>query len=319
MHITFSNPLYLWFLFLIPVLIFAHFFFFKRSRSKALIFSNIQAIRRMAKGNIISANLTHLVLRSLIVVAIVVAASGAKLNVLGDKSDVNIVFALDSSASMSSPDVGSSRFDTAKYLISNILSTSPRGGEYALISFSGASFIRQRFTFERAELLLTLDNMDVARLGGTDVGGAIIAATNLFESRSEGGRVLILLSDGLNNAGSFISSSPDEIVDYARDNLIVIHSIAIGGEGGPLGFLPEYYQIPAMFDDSLVNLLSEGTGGSSFRIESFSDVEGVVESLDFETSRAYITYDLAYWAFIVIFVLLSLEWILANTIYRRVL
>lgn len=319
MYITFDNPIYLWFLFLIPVLIIAHYYFLKRSRGKALIFSNLKALRRMAKGSLITANLTHLVLRCFIIIALITAASGATFWVMGDRSDVNVVFALDSSASMTAADVGSSRFDTAKSLTSSIVTSMPSGADYALVSFAGASLIESSFTSERAEFLLALENTDIARIGGTDLGGAIITATNLFELRPDEGKVLVILSDGLDNRGAFISGSPMETVEYARDNQVVIYSIAIGAEGSPIGFLPEYYEIPSMFDDELMIAMSEETGGEYFRVESEDDVQDVLSELEFGFSRGFISYNLYYWAFLVVFVLLIFEWIVANTVYRRVL
>ncbi len=273
----------------------------------------------MSKGSLITANSTHLFIRCLIIVFLVVGASGATLWVMDDRSDVNIVFALDASASMTSSDVGDSRFETAKSIVSSSLNNMPRGGEYALINFAGVSLIQQSFTQERAELLLSLEESEIARIGGTDVGGAIITATNLFELKPDEGKVLIILSDGLDNTGAFISGSPHETVTYAKENQVVIHSIAIGTEGGPVGFLPEYFEVPSMFDDELMNFMEEETGGSFHRVESLDDVQGVVSELDFETTRAYVNYNLFYWSFLVIFLLLIFEWVIANTVYRRVL
>lgn len=279
----------------------------------------MEALRRLVKGNILSANITHLILRCFIILFLIVGASGLTLWVMGDSSDVNVVFALDSSASMSSPDVGESRFDVAKSIISGILTNAPQGGEFAFIRFAGVSIIENSFTDNRAELFFSLEQASILRLGGTDVGGAIVTATNLFELRPDSGKVLILISDGLDNTGSFISSSPIETIAYARDNQVVIHSIAIGSEGGPLGFLPEYYQIPAMFSDELLIVMSEETGGNYYRVESLNDATAVINELQFETTRAYVNYNLHYWAFIVVFVLLVFEWIFANTYFRRVL
>jgi hypothetical protein len=306
-------------LLLVPILIFSHYFFFKRSAGKAVIFSNMDALRRLVKGNILSANITHLILRCFIIIFLIVGASGLTLWVMGESSDVNMIFALDSSASMSSSDVGESRFDVGKSIISDILSGAPQGSEFAFIRFAGSSVIENSFTDNRAELLFSLEGASTFRMGGTDVGGAIVTATNLFELRPDSGKVLILISDGLDNVNSFISSSPIETVAYARDNQVIIHSIAIGGEGGPLGFLPEYYEIPSMFSDELLILMSNETGGNYYRVESLNDAAAVINELQFETTQAYVNYNLFYWAFVVVFVLLVIEWVFANTYFRRVL
>jgi len=311
--------MYLWFLFLVPILIITHFYFFKKSKSKAIIFSNAQALKRMVKGSIFSANFTHLVLRCLIIICLITAASGATLWVLDESSNVNIIFALDSSASMSSPDVGESRFESAKDIISKIASDAPRANNYALLTFAGVTQIRQPFTNERAELNIALNQADISRIGGTDISSAIITATNLFELKPEEGKMLILLSDGLDNSNSFISQSLDEVSQYARDNQVVIHSIAIGSEGGPLGFLPEYYQISSMFDDKVVLTLANETEGTYSKIESFADIPNVIQSLEMESSKSFVNYNLFYWAFITVFILLTIEWVVANTIFRRVL
>ena len=300
-------------------MIIAHYYFLKRSRGKALIFSNIQALKRMNKGNIITANLTHLIIRCLTIFVLIIAVSGATIWVMGERSDVNIIFALDSSASMTSPDIGSSRFESAKSIISELVNNMPSGPEYALITFAGVSKIQRIFTQEKTELLLSLDQTEIFRIGGTDVGGAIITATNLFESKPEQGKMLIIISDGLDNAGSFITGTMDEAIFYAKQNQVVIHSIAIGTEAGPLGFLPEYYQIPASFNDEIMILMSEETGGTYHRVETTNDIQTVINEITLETNRAYINHNLYYWAPILVFLFLIIEWVLANTMYRRVL
>ena len=320
MYLTFSNPLYLWFLFLVPILIVSHYFFLRKSRSKALIFSNLSALKKMAKSNLITANLTHLIIRCLIIVVLIIGASGATLWVMGDRSEVNLIFALDSSASMTTADVGESRFSTAKLMINEIIDVSPRGADMALLTFAGVTFIQKSFTNERAEILLALEQSEIMRVGGTDLSGAIITATNMFELRPDEGKVLIILSDGLNNRGAFIAGSAVETIQYARENQVVVHSIAIGSEDeSPIGYLPEYYDIPSMFSDELLIELSEGTGGSYYRVESLDDVGAVISAMEFESTRAYVNYNLFYWAFVVVFLLLVVEWVLANTYYRRVL
>lgn len=300
-------------------MILAHYYFLKRTKTKAILFSNMSALRKMAKGNIITANITHLVLRSVLLITIIIAASGTTLWVMGERADVNIIYALDSSASMTSPDIGTSRFETGKSIISSITNNAPLGINYALISFAGVTKIQQRFTQEKIDLLIALEDTAISRIGGTDIGGAIITAANLFESRSDEGKILVIISDGLDNAGSFISGSPQEAVQYAKENQVIIYAIAVGSDSGALGFLPEYYQIPSMFNDELLIFMTEETGGNYYKIESVAEIPRIIQSIELNTQRAYINYNLYYYAFLIIFILIILEWILANTLYRRVL
>jgi Ca-activated chloride channel homolog len=279
----------------------------------------MQALRRMGKGKLITANITHLILRCLIILFLVIAASGASFWVMGNKGNSNIIYVLDSSASMTSSDIGSSRFDTSKSLIASLINNAPRGVEYALISFAGVSTIQKTFTEEKAEILLALEQTPISRIGGTDVGGALITATNLFQSRPDEGKTLIIISDGLDNAGSFISGTISEAVEYARQNQVIIHAIAVGTDSGPLGFLPEYYQIPSMFNDEIMILMTEETGGTYHRLETMDELQDIIDELELESERAYVNYNLFFWAPLMVFFLLIMEWIIANTIYRRVL
>jgi Ca-activated chloride channel family protein len=155
--------------------------------------------------------------------------------------------------------------------------------------------------------------------GGTDISGAIITATNLLMSDDDNGKAIILISDGVNTLGSFVMDPIAEAVDYAKQNQVIIHTVGIGTNQGPIGFLPEYYNISANYNEDALKYIANETGGKYFYAASTDEFSQVLSFLGENTSEKYIQVNLSFGALVLAIVFLFIEWGIANTLYRRVL
>ncbi|MGV8169694.1 MAG: VWA domain-containing protein [Candidatus Nanoarchaeia archaeon] len=213
MYITFDNPLYLWLFFSIPLFIISHFYFLRKSKSKAMKFANVETLRRISGDKLITKNILHLILRVLIIFCLIVAVAGTKLWVMGESNEVNYVVALDASASMTSEDVKPSRFVAAKDNVNEFVGAMQPRTKLALVTFSGVTEVIQPLTDSKTQFRLGMEKASISSTGGTDMPGAIITSTNLLLTEPEKGKAIILISDGINTLGASISDPIQEAVN----------------------------------------------------------------------------------------------------------
>jgi len=318
MYLTFDNPEYLWFLLSIPLFIITHFWFLKRSRGKAVKFANFETLKRIAGDKLLTKNMTHLVIRMIIMFCLIITASGANLWVKGLSNQTNFVMAIDSSASMTSEDVAPTRFDAAKTYMIDFVDNLDSKTKLGLVSFAGATIVESPLTDSKSDFKLALHNTKISKTGGTDVPGAIITATNLLLADPNQGKSIVMVSDGVNTIGAFLSDSIDEAIKYAKKNQIIINTIGLGTNKGPLGYLPEYYNISSSYDAGLLQKLANETGGRYIYASSANELAQAYTLLNKNSNEKYINFNFSFTALIIALVLLFLEWGLANTVYRRV-
>ncbi len=317
MYFTFERPEFLWLLFAIPLFIISHFYFLKKSRSKAMKFANFEALKRVSGDKFLTKNMTHLFLRVALVFFLIVAASGATFWYRGMVSEVDFVIALDSSPSMTSQDVFPSRFDEAKRIASDFIGSLGTRTSIGLVSYSGVSFVKSPLTESRLEIREALRSSEVMRSGGTDMPGAIITSTNLLAG-SERSKAILIISDGITTIDVFVGGSVREALTYARNNNVVIYTIGIGTDSGPVGFLPEYYNITIGFNEEILEFIAEETGGFYLYSPSATELEEAFNFIEGDAFEAYVDLELFFPALLVVLILVFLEWGLANTLFRRV-
>jgi Ca-activated chloride channel homolog len=310
MEITFSDPIFLWFLAGIPILIVIHFWSLNRTRLNALKFSNFEAISRIVGGKQdLSKNVGLLVMESVSLLFIVLAMSGVNVWYEGYGSDTDFVIALDTSSSMTTEDISPDRISAAKQAAMKFVDISPPGSEIGLVTFSGSPVVIQQLAENRITTKKNIDDVFVSVTGGTNIGDAIISSVNTLIA-SNSSRAVILLTDGQSNIGP----SLDEAIKYAKSYGVIIHTIGIGDEAG--GVLKGTSVVLGLNEQDLVKIAME-TNGQYFRAKS-------KEALDFSYNEiAYLNKqkmrrDLSFILIFGVFVILLIEWFLINTKYRTI-
>jgi len=309
MDITFANPLYLWFLAAIPLLILAHFISLRFTTKKALKFANFKAIEYITGKRILSKNYIMLALRIFTLLLIILAVSGAVLWYEGEASDVDYMLAIDSSGSMLADDYKPNRLESAKNAASLFISSISGETEVGVLSFAGVSFIKQRPTKDIFMASRAVENITIEMVGGTAIGSAIISSTNLL---TDSGRsnVIILLTDGQNNVGP----SVDEAILYANENHVTVYTIGMGTEeGGELSDIDVAFV--SKLDSETLNRIAEETNGKYYRARNESELSEVYETIALSSVKK-ISFDLSLAFLLIVTILLFVEWGLINTKYR---
>lgn len=187
-------------------------------------------------------------------------------------SGIEIMVALDVSGSMSAEDFQpQNRLEVAKDVLHDFILGRP-SDRIGLILFAGRSVTRSPLTLQHTPLLKTLAQVDLGKLpDGTAIGSAILSGINRLSSETQGetgDRILVLITDGRNNAGEV---HPFDTLPIARQKKIRIYTIGVGSYGDvPFpSFTPDgkktYRYEKADLDEGSLKRIADETGGKYFR------------------------------------------------------
>ena len=197
--LTFENPIFLWYLLSIPLLIYTHFYLFRHAKVKAMQFANFEALKRVTGERLITKNIIILTLRVLTLTCVIMAATGAVFWYEGMVNENDFVIAIDVSASMTAQDVLPTRFDAAKNAALEFVDKLESKSNIGIITFSGTTLIETTLIDNKATVKKTIENLEITKTGGTDISGAIITGTNILLSSEKGKAIILYWSwDGVN-------------------------------------------------------------------------------------------------------------------------
>ena len=286
-NFEFVNPQIFWLLLLLPLLLL--WFFWKRKQQTAVL--KISSL----KGFITPKNWLPklrpllLVLR-LITIALIIVAMARPRTVdestrIKTTKGIDIVIAIDVSASMLARDLKPNRLEALKVVASKFIQARPND-RLGLVEYAGESYTKTPLTSDKNIVLSSLKSIkyNTTITGGTAIGMGLATSVNrLKESRAKG-KVIILLTDGVNNSG-FID--PKIASELAVEFGIKVYTIGIGSNGmalSPIGILPngsfQYGNIQVEIDEDLLKQIAETTGGKYFRATSNSKLEDIYEEIN---------------------------------------
>lgn len=325
MEITFTSPQYLVFLLSVPLLIVTHFFTMVYLKRRAFKFANMEAIKRVTGGEkasfrntiFLSRNIGLLLIRTLVLLLLIFSASGMVLWTNRLTSNYDVVMVIDASSSMLANDISPTRLDAAKTAADNFISKLSSRTSVGVVSFSGASYIEQPMTTDLTAVQNAIDNIQVRRVGGTDIGGAIVTGTNLLLSQNtltngvlDKGRVMILLTDGQSNVGTPVP----EGITYAQQNQMRIFTVGVGTTQGG-SFLDS--NATSTLDQASLRQIASQTKGEYFRASSAQSLVDTFNQI-LAASNQRTPINLSQVLLIIAILLLFLEWGLISTKYRSV-
>jgi len=291
-HITrFANVDYLWLLFiLLPMVV--YYVYRVRNGQATVQVSSVRGIEKVPHSA--KYYLRHLpfVLRCLTVAALVVALARPQSsdNTSSTTTEgIDIIISLDISGSMLARDFQPDRMTAAKEMAARFVMDRPND-RMGLVVFEGESFTQCPLTMDKASLVNLLWQ---ARSGilddGTAIGNGLATAVNRLRESNARSKVVILLTDGVNNAGQI---APVAAAEIAQTYGIRVYTIGIGSEGmapypaynlwGELVFTPQKVEI----DEEVLRNIAARTGGKYFRAtdnKKLADVYAEINTL--ETTR----------------------------------
>ena len=304
MAIIFTDPKYLFLLFLIPLAIFIHLFAIKVTKKKSIKFANFDALSKIKGVEIFSKNVTLLYIDILIILLVVLALSGFSVTKRVSATNTAFVLAIDASGSMSADDITPTRLEAAKEASLRLLEVVPEKTKMGVIAFSGSSYIEEGLTEDKNKLTLALNRIQEKQIGGTDMYEAIITATNMLRNEESG--VILLMSDGQTSLDNLLG-----VIDYVNQNQVRIYSLGIGTEKGGITNTGSVSKIK----EEVLKALAFNTDGRYYRIESIDEFyKALGDSI--EITEKEDVQDLKEYLILAALALFFIEFILSNTKFR---
>ena len=325
-NIEFANPKLLWLLLLVPVLIVWYILRHKQQEA-SVSFSDLKGMVKLPKTW--KSYLRHLLFAlkmaalALLIVALARPQSSST-NSTSNVEGIDIVLAMDVSGSMLARDLKPDRLTAAKNVASDFVKGRP-GDRMGLVIFSGETFTQVPLTTDHGVMLNMLAEMKNGLIDdGTAIGDGLATAISRLKDSEAISKVVILLTDGLNNAGSV---DPYTAGEMAKLYGIRVYTIGVGSYGTapypvqtPFG--TQIQQMKVEIDEKLLATIAGETGGKYFRATSNQKLDEVYEEIDkLERSKIEVTefrrlheefYPLVAWAL----ALLLLEFLLRKTVFR---
>ena len=198
---------------------------------------------------------------------------------------IDIVMAIDVSASMLAKDLSPNRLEALKKVAAEFIKGRPND-RIGLVEYAGESYTKTPITSDKAIVLRSLKSIKYNTIieGGTAIGMGLATSVNRLKDSKASSKVIILLTDGVNNSGFIDPKIASELaVEYG----IKTYTIGLGTNGmalSPVAIFPngnfQYGRIQVEIDEDLLKEIAEVTGGKYFRATNNKKLEEIYEEIN---------------------------------------
>ena len=327
--IELANPEYLWGLIALPLVIL--WYIYKRKFQQArLTISSTKGFEGV-RSNLARFQPLLFVFRICALALVLLALARPQTVDISSRTKTNkgidIVMAIDVSSSMLAQDLKPSRLNALKEVAADFIDDR-QNDRIGLVVYAGESYTKTPITSDKRIVKNALRSIryDGVINDGTAIGMGLATAVNRLKDSRAKSKVIILLTDGVNNSG-FIE--PKIAAELAVEFQIKTYTIGLGSNGtakAPIGVLPDgkfqYGLTKVEIDEELLQAIADDTGGLYFRATDTKKLKDIyneinkLEKTEIEEFKYY-NYQEKYRILILIALgLLFVEWILKNTIFR---
>jgi Ca-activated chloride channel family protein len=329
-NITFLHPEFFWLFLALPIAIAWYWFTHKKQRATLKI-SSTKSFK--GSGSLLSKLQPMLfVLRLLALSAIIVALARPRSVDVSSKSrstkGIDIVMAIDVSGSMLAKDLKPNRLEALKRVAAEFVQDRIND-RIGLVVYAGESYTRTPVTSDKTVILQSLKTVeydDSIIADGTGIGVGLATAVNRIKDSKAKSRIIILLTDGVNNSGTI---DPRMAADIAKEYGIKVYTIGIGTNGmAPFPYAKSpngqflYQNMKVEIDEKLMKEIAKTTDGKYFRATSNAKLKEIyteinkLEKTEVEEKK-FFNYDEKYQPLVwLALFLLFVEVLLKNTVFR---
>ena len=209
-----------------------------------------------------------------------------------DTEGIDIVFAMDVSTSMLARDLTPDRISASKDIAIEFIAQRP-SDRMGIVVFAGESFTQCPLTTDRATLINMMKEVQTDIIeDGTAIGNGLATAVARMKDSDAKSRVVILLTDGVNNRGEI---SPQMAAEIAKTYGIRVYTIGVGKEGmAPYPVMTPWgvdvQNVKVEIDEKLLTEIAEGTGGRYFRATDNTKLASIYSEIN-KMEKARTTVD----------------------------
>ena len=319
------HPEWLWALLLLPLLVLLYIRYNKRHQAKL----SLSAYHLLPKGSGWRSHLRTLpfALELLALASMILALARPQDSSHWEERSIqgiDLVLAMDLSGSMQALDLKPNRFEAARDVANEMIAARPNDN-IGLVVFAGESFTLCPLTVDHDVILQMLDATEIGQLeDGTAIGLGLATAINTLRGSDNKSKVIILLTDGSNNAGDI---TPSMAAELAQQYGIRIYTVAAGTNG--VAKFPvqtasgiEYVEADVQIDEGTLRHIAQQTGGKYYRATDETKLHEIYKEIDSLeksrlTSRSVSAYEERYMLFALLaIVLLGAAFLLRTTLLR---
>ncbi|MBL4662346.1 MAG: VWA domain-containing protein [Flavobacteriaceae bacterium] len=281
------NPEYFWCLLLLPVLV-VWYILKRKKQTTSLTISSLKGFKT-SKNWLAKLRPILFALRLIALAAIIVALTRPRdvdeSTKIKTTSGIDIVMAIDVSASMLARDLKPNRLEALKNVAARFINARPND-RIGLVEYAGESYTKTPLTSDKGIVLTSLKSIKYNTIieGGTAIGMGLATSVNRLKDSRAKSKVIILLTDGVNNSGAI---DPKIASELAVEFGIKVYTIGLGTNGtavSPIGILPngkfQYGNMPVQIDEELLMEIAKTTGGEYFRAISTTRLKEIYEQIN---------------------------------------
>ncbi|WP_130734915.1 VWA domain-containing protein [Flavobacterium sp. J27] len=329
-NVTFLHPEFFWLFLTLPIAI--AWYIYSRKKNRATL--KMSSLAPFATGKTILSKVKPalFILRLLALATIIVALARPRSVDVTQKSKttrgIDIVMAIDVSGSMLAKDLKPNRLEALKRVAAKFIEDRVND-RIGLVVYAGESYTRTPVTSDKTvvlQSLRTVDYDDSIIADGTGIGVGLATAINRLKDSKAKSRIIILLTDGVNNAGTI---DPRMAANIAEQYGIKVYTIGIGTNGmAPFPYTKTlngqilFRNMKVEIDEDLMKEIAKTTEGKYFRATNNKKLEAIYAEINkLETTeieeKKYFNYDEKFKPLVwLAFALILIEIILRNTIFK---
>jgi len=293
-----------------------------KGKSPYFIVSNITPW--LGKGGAIKKYTRHIpfILRCIAIAAIIAAIARPRSSQEFEKVDtegIDIVMAMDVSTSMLARDFSPDRIGAAKDIAMEFIASRP-SDRIGIVVFAGESYTQSPLTTDRVTLINLMKEIETGLIDdGTAIGNGLATAVARMKDSDAKSRVVILLTDGVNNCGEI---SPMMAAEIAKTYGIRVYTIGVGAMGtAPYPVMTPWgvqiQQVQVEIDEGLLKQIADETGGHYFRATDNTKLMEIYSEInEMEKSRTSVDSFPIYSELFMKFALIALFALLGELIFK---
>lgn len=327
--IEYSQPQFFWLFLALPIAI-AWYIWKRKKQTASVKLSSLKGFK-VERSFLPKLRPFLFLLRLLALAALITAMARPQTTDVSTKTKstkgIDIIIAIDVSASMLAKDLRPNRLEALKLVAADFIKGRP-SDRIGLVEYAGESYTKTPITSDKSIVLSSLNSIRYNNIieGGTAIGMGLSTSVNRLKDSKALSKVIILMTDGVNNAG-FID--PKIASELALEFGIKTYTIGVGTNGTALSPVARnsngsfvYDNVPVEIDEDLLKEIAEVTGGKYFRATNNKKLKDIYDEIDkLEKTEVeefkYTNYEEKYRPLILLAgILLLLELLLKYTLFK---